>query len=810
MSYNQQVRIIHWNSQGISNTSKMVQLEELLERKRIDICLLNETFLKDHHKFQMTNYKVHRNDRDDRFGGGVAILVRNTINHKLLPLTKTNKIENISIEMKIQNKTIVITSAYSPSYGTNFGNDVLGLCPSTKEFIVFGDFNARHTSWNCSNNNTAGKILFDLQNKSNFFIFNTDSPTYIPHQQNRSSSTIDIILSNSTLDLTNIFTLENTLMTDHIPICCIINQASIEENKNVYLDYKNADWEKFRDFIENRVVINNNFNSSVSIDLEIQKLTSLIIQARDSTIKTFHQQQRYEIDKSTGIAIKFRNFVRRKHQRANADEKLFYKSLLAQANQLIKKRIDCNSNKKWNELLSKMKPGDKRFWSASKNLRGKNNKFPAKLIVDDTAIITPEDKANALAEHFQKSHELTSNMTHSIDRKVNQTTRRLSNIQRFSVGNIITTAEMSLILKELKPSKSPGLDDVSNRLLKNLPMKGIQKLVDIFNACLKLGYFPNEFKKAKVIPIAKPGKNVKLPSSYRPISLLSNIGKILEKLLLSRIQQHTETNNIIPEEQFGFRKQHSTTHQTKRISSMIKKNKRLRLSTGLILFDIEKAFDSVWHAGLVYKLVKFNYPTYICKCIESFLSNRSFGVSIDGISSNPKPIAAGVPQGSILSPLLYSIFTSDYNPPSYVDVAYYADDTAIIIRTKTTKALIKRMEKAMISHIKYFQKWKIRINTTKTQAIIFPYSKSPRLKPKRKLKIDNEEVEFSKSVTYLGVIFDQNLNYKDHINLTLKKSTKAFRSLYPLLSRNSHLSWQNKNLLYKCVIRAVWIHALQR
>lgn len=806
MQYKQQLRILHWNAQGISTLSIQVQLEELLERKLIDICLLNETFLKDHHKMNMKNFKIYRNDRDS-FAGGVAILVRNSIDHILLPIQRTDKIENISIQLIIQQRPIIFTSAYSPSYGNNFSNDIMQLCPVNKEFLIFGDFNAKHTSWRCTKNNRAGKVLFDLQNTQDWFIHTTPNATYFPHQHNRSPSTIDFLLTNTSMNLTDFYTLDNEISSDHIPIFCNLYCTNITEYKRIFHDYKNANWNTYRSHIDRATTNDQILNCPRRVDSEIDKTIHSFIQARDAAIPTKLENTHFQIDDATSEAITHRNCIRRLYQRASTPEKPQLKLILNQLNRLIKRRIIATRNNKWNNLLKNMKPGDKKFWAASKNLRGKTNSFTTKLIVNNTTVITPEEKANALADEFQKSHQLTSHMRNPIDRKVKQSVTKLKNIQQFPIENAITSQEVSTIIKGLKPSKSPGLDNISNRLLKNLPPKAIQKLTDIFNACLKLGYFPETFKTVKVIPVAKPGKNVKLPSSYRPISLLSSIGKIFEKLILNRILRHAEANNIIPPEQFGFRTQHSTTHQTKRIASIIKTNKRLRQSTGLILFDIEKAFDSVWHDGLVHKLVSYNFPTHICKCINSFLSNRTYQVSIDGHLSNSKPIPAGVPQGSVLSPLLYTIFTSDYKAPRNVQVAYYADDTAIIIKSKVTKSLIKKMERAMTSHMKYFEKWRIQINACKTQAIIFPYSKSPRLNPKRKLKIGDAEIEFSKSVTYLGVTFDDKLNFREHIMKTLSKATKAFRSLYPLLCRRSYLSTQNKSLIYKCIIRAIILYA---
>ncbi|KAG4072235.1 hypothetical protein HA402_005957 [Bradysia odoriphaga] len=163
------------------------------------------------------------------------------------------------------------------------------------------------------------------------------------------------------------------------------------------------------------------------------------------------------------------------------------------------------------------------------------------------------------------------------------------------------------------------------------------------------------FKLAKVVPIPKPGKDHKLTTSYRPISLLSCLGKIFEKCLCARLSTFATVNDIISKEQFGFRPQHSTTHQIKRVVNTVKRNKRDRKSTGLILLDIEKAFDSVWHNGLIYKLNAFGVPGYLLKLIKSFISDRSFVVSLNGTYSSTRKIPAGLPQGSVISDLILAL-----------------------------------------------------------------------------------------------------------------------------------------------------------
>lgn len=423
-------------------------------------------------------------------------------------------------------------------------------------------------------------------------------------------------------------------------------------------------------------------------------------------------------------------------------------------------------------------------------------------------ILSDQEKANLLSTQFEMSHKLTLNIRSSVDRTVQSAMNRLN--RNNTINNDHTTYSTTGLIKEIiskvRPSKSPGLDKISNKILKQLPPQAIELLNNIFNQCLKRGYFPNLYKKAKVIPIPKPNKDKYLPSSYRPISLLSNIGKLFEKIIHIRLSELLEQNNLISPQQFGFRSQHSTVHQILRVFKAIKQNKSDRKSTGMILLDIEKAFDTVWHDGLIYKLLKHDVPLYICKILKSFLTDRSFVVQVGQALSNEKHIPAGVPQGSILSPLLYSFYTSDYKPLKCSEVCYYADDTAFLIKGKQTPLIIKNMNRQLKNAEKYFLKWKIKTNAAKTQCILFPYSKSPKLTPRTPLPTSNGDVPFSKEITYLGVTIDNKLLFHKHIERACIKTTKCMRSLYPLICKRSKLSLHNKNIIFKTIIRPIMIY----
>lgn len=342
-----------------------------------------------------------------------------------------------------------------------------------------------------------------------------------------------------------------------------------------------------------------------------------------------------------------------------------------------------------------------------------------------------------------------------------------------------------------------------------MPKKAIVMLSYILNACIKLSYFPDSWKKAKVIAIHKPGKDPFDPASYRPIGLLSSLSKILEKKILKQINHHLESEEVLPNVQFGFRADHSTNHQLFRVSSHIKENLSNRKSTGMVLFDIEKAFDRVWHSALLYKMMFLKFPVHVVKIVKSFLQNRMFMVDINGNKSSSKIVTAGVPQGAVMSPTLYNIFT--YDLPKFVEtddceISQFADDTAFYTSSECPNKIISTLEDSLQKLKRYCNKWNIKLNASKTQSIFFTRRRIEKYLPRRKLIMDNIEIEWLDSVKYLGLHLDKKLLFKTHIEASLEKAQRVFRLLYSLLNRKSKLSNQHKLLIYKCIVRPVFMY----
>ena len=250
-------------------------------------------------------------------------------------------------------------------------------------------------------------------------------------------------------------------------------------------------------------------------------------------------------------------------------------------------------------------------------------------------------------------------------------------------------AEVQDAIQDLKIRKPPGPDGILNRDLKHLPQRMILLLVALFNAILRTQYFPPVCKHTRVISILKPGKDRALPSSYRPISLLDMIGKIL----LSRILSKVSWCWLLRDEQFRFRPKHSTSLQLARLFERVSRNLGEKRLTGAVSLDVAKAFDTVWVDGLAYKLMDFNFPSYLMKTKQSYLRGRVFEASFQAATSSRRGMRAGVAQDGLIAPVLFSLYVNDMPVPSrHVELAFYADDTAVIATSRKPELFVSYLE----------------------------------------------------------------------------------------------------------------------
>lgn len=598
------------------------------------------------------------------------------------------------------------------------------------------------------------------------------------------------------------------MSSDHVAITFSIHSLEPHEiqYENASHNYKLADWNMYRGIIHYHAQFYDidNIHTTADIDMMIDKSTKLLNHAKNRAVpKTTKNKFKLILTDEIRQQIIIKNSLRREWQRSR---NLNTKRLLNFIENEIKILVNNLRNDSWEEKLSDITPSNQAVWETSRKLKNSKSYMPP-LVNEEKIIITAQEKAEIIGEVFYRNHINPMNENDPVfAQQVEGTNQNFTEEIHPTCNEYTDEIEVRSIIKRLKNRKAPGLDEISNNLIKKLPSRGIKMLVTIFNGCLKLSYFPACWKLAKVVAIHKPGKDASKPESYRPISLLCTLSKILERIILIRFQRHLDENEILPDEQNGFRANRSTTRQLDKLIKTAKAALNQKQSMGIVMLDVEKAFDRVWHEGLIYKLISLGFPAYIVKIIREFLSNRTFRVHVNGFSSAIHEIKAGVPQGAVLSPTLYNTYTYDIPKNAKTTTSLFADDTAIYASSALLKDVIKPIKEHAQQIQDYMTKWKIKINEDKTQAIYITRRRTKEI-PKRKLKIFNKNIAWTNEAKYLGVMIDKKVTLKQHIDYVIKKTNVAINTLYPLINRKSKLCLQNKLLIYKVAIRPIFTYA---
>jgi uncharacterized protein YlbG (UPF0298 family) len=338
----------------------------------------------------------------------------------------------------------------------------------------------------------------------------------------------------------------------------------------------------------------------------------------------------------------------------------------------------------------------------------------------------------------------------------------------------VNETEVEKIIKNLK-NASAGYDGVHAKVVKASYKEFLTPLTHVMNLSLLQGTFPDTMKIAKVIPLYKSGDHMSI-SNYRPVSILPLFSKILERLMYSRIISFMNRNSILYKYQFGFREGHSTNMAllvlAEQILSAIDNGEFV---VGVFL-DFKKAFDTVNHNIVLNKLYKYGIRGIAHSWIKDYLLNRQQYVSFNYVESSKQNIVCGVPQGSILGPLLFLLYVNDIaNISDDIIPIIFADDTNIFMRGRSIENTIQCLNDELSKIVVWLNANKLSLNVSKTHYMVFR-SKNRKIEINKDLKINDTLIDLVTSTKFIGVILDSTLKWEQHIQVVKSKIAKELAS----------------------------------
>jgi hypothetical protein len=358
-------------------------------------------------------------------------------------------------------------------------------------------------------------------------------------------------------------------------------------------------------------------------------------------------------------------------------------------------------------------------------------------------------------------------------------------------------------IKTIKPRKAPGHDLITGEVLNHITRKALAALTAIYNSMIRTNYFPLQWKLAHIILVPKPGKPTTEVTSYRPISLLTITSKIFERLLLTRVLSTHPLSSLIPHHQFGFRPGHSTIQQCHRLVRYIQQAIEDKKVCPAVFLDTHQAFDKVWHTGLIRKLTQ-KLPQQLSQLLQSYLLDRTFQVKINAAVSSISEVHSGVPQGSVLGPFLFLLYTADLPTTNDTVLATFADDTVVLSAHQNPQTATEHLQLHLNLLYKWYQNWRMLINKDKSVYITFTNRRT--VCPT--VTINAEEIPRKTATKYLGLHLDSKLTWRTHIQKKRQQIKIKAQQLHWLLGKHSQLSLQNKILLYKTIIKPIWTYGI--
>ena len=723
----------HLNARSLlSDSQKMDEIRTILcGGKNDDAIAISETWLKTHTLIDDDDltidgyHQIFRKDRPgNERGGGVAIFIKDHIPVERLYHCEFQGLELIWLKLKINHKTLVIGCCYRKpnaliteveQFVDNLSDSldmILQLNPHS--LLLLADMNDKCRVWSDPHiNSELGDRLVSLLLSNNLY--------QLIQEPTRENSILDLLITDSPGYILNSYVNPPLATLDH---CLIGGTLAFKHSPNIsfartVFDYKNTDflaldtqliaapWELI-------------YNHETSIDVILGNwygiFWSIFNKHVPQKIIKIRTKNEPWFTRHLNNTINQRNKLYRHRHRSEHDFLAFQvkRREVSQAIFDAKKTYYDNFSIK----LIQAQSSSTFYWSLLKQIYGDKIQAGIPSLIENNNVVTvSKTKASILNNYFADQSRLPENDSDAnLEIFEYKTEGRLDFIQ-------FEEHEVHRVLTSLSISKANGPDLISNRILKECAVGLTPSLCGLYNHSLQNGSFPTRWKEAHVTAIFKKDDR-QHKANYRPISLLSCVGKAFERLIFNRIYKYCVEHNILTSTNSGSKPSDSAVNQLVALVNKIYQGLDDHKEVMMIFLDVSKAFDKVWHRGLLHKLKCYGISGTLLKWFSSYLSGRKQRVALEGVYSEWRNVEAGFPQGSILGPLLFLFYINDIVEHIESDINLFADDTSLLEVVTDPVASVNRVQRDLNTLENWAKRWRVTFNATKTDLLIISLKQS--------------------------------------------------------------------------------------
>jgi len=793
--------LYYLNAQSIKATSKdkskLIEFKNLVYTLKPDLFAVSETWLikETDSKSVISSdyYQLFRKDRVNQIGGGVALLVKNDLWSKeredlYSPIKTCNEIIAVEIRPNPQRKIIVLSCYRSQAHKTSEFlvnlDHVLdkSILNGFKDIIVLGDFNYSDIKWGTSDYNKLPKEcrdFLDVINKYNLRQINK-------HPSTIDGNTLDLIMLNLKETPTEVTLNRMIYSSDHylIDTNLPIEKLKVTDTPRLVYNFQRGDMQALKHDLNNTNLIRGDYNDINTMWNRFRQKLLQLVNTHIPRVTIKNKSSPPWIDAEV-------------IETSRLKEKAYKKAKLKKTEYRWKKYTDLRNNIKnlvnnkykayLENLTNNIGQNPKRFWNFFKDLYDQKGKTPD-LLYNGREVSDPIEKANAFNETFHKVFT-----TNTITCPPTAPPKPIPELCEITLSE----DDVEKLLSGLNPAKAQGPDKLPTQVLKDCSQELKGPVTNLFNESLYSSSLPDEWKYANVAPIFKKGKKND-PGNYRPISLLSTLSKVLERCIYDKIIDHIRPK--LSKLQHGFLKGRSTTGQLLSVISNITQILDRNKATDVIYLDLSKAFDTVPHRALIHKLKLYGIGGRLLDWFANYLNQRYQRVVINGASSSWLPVTSGVPQGSILGPLLFLLYINDL--PDMLSkntlCAIFADDTKLY-REITNIHDVEELQDDLTKITNWGDTWGLKFNVAKCKKLKIS-RQAPRPNIDSSYHMHDQIVDTVDSMVDLGVTVASSLHWSEHITTIIKKANSTMWMTIRNMGYNS--PFKAKRTIYMALIRS--------